>query len=334
MAEIKYHINAQTQRPNICRAGVRNCPVGGQHFDSKEKAQAYVEDVNSATYGVAPSSMKKTKKRAAEVLDRSTKIRATLNRFQDKGDEFNNGSSSSGYANNIVEDVTGVYPIKTLEQPDYYNSSLIEVDGEHYVVRTKAGVWSDDEYMYATHVEQKTVPVLATTVTPFESGTALDDERISLIKEAIDNGNGFSILEDNGNLEINPYLSHADEKRNIVREDGSTLHVVQLESEGGQQFTDTPHPFQADVTLEENGEKQNSRTMDEGWAIYDTRSRKGVVLIHRTGSEGGYGDAWDLSKDGNLSATDFGQRAYLLDGDGSTADSVYYESSGTLNEWA
>lgn len=34
----KYHINRNTGRVGICRATVRECPIGGEHFNTKEEA--------------------------------------------------------------------------------------------------------------------------------------------------------------------------------------------------------------------------------------------------------------------------------------------------------
>lgn len=39
----RYHINQVTGRPNKCTATVRACPVGGQHYPSKEDAQDAIE---------------------------------------------------------------------------------------------------------------------------------------------------------------------------------------------------------------------------------------------------------------------------------------------------
>ena len=39
----KYHVNQNTGRPNICKASKKACPVGGEHFDSKEEALAGIE---------------------------------------------------------------------------------------------------------------------------------------------------------------------------------------------------------------------------------------------------------------------------------------------------
>lgn len=39
----KYHISPKTGRANVCTASVQACPVGGQHFSSKEEAASFVE---------------------------------------------------------------------------------------------------------------------------------------------------------------------------------------------------------------------------------------------------------------------------------------------------
>lgn len=40
---MQYHISPATGRVNICRADKRACPIGGEHFDSKETAKAASE---------------------------------------------------------------------------------------------------------------------------------------------------------------------------------------------------------------------------------------------------------------------------------------------------
>lgn len=50
---VKYHISPETGRPNQCRASVRVCPVGGDHFDTKEDArEAYEKQMDQATDGL------------------------------------------------------------------------------------------------------------------------------------------------------------------------------------------------------------------------------------------------------------------------------------------
>lgn len=40
---MKFHISPVSGRANICRAEERACPIGGEHFSSKEEAQNFIE---------------------------------------------------------------------------------------------------------------------------------------------------------------------------------------------------------------------------------------------------------------------------------------------------
>lgn len=54
----RYHISPESGRPNICRAGKRPCPIGGEHFDSKEEARA-ASEVKQAAENNAFSTLTK-----------------------------------------------------------------------------------------------------------------------------------------------------------------------------------------------------------------------------------------------------------------------------------
>ncbi len=45
-----YHISPETGRANVCRATKRDCPVGGEHFATREEAQLYIETLQP-TFG-------------------------------------------------------------------------------------------------------------------------------------------------------------------------------------------------------------------------------------------------------------------------------------------
>lgn len=49
----KYHIN-NSGVPAICRATTRPCPLGGEHFDSKQEAVEYSQRENKNTFGLLP----------------------------------------------------------------------------------------------------------------------------------------------------------------------------------------------------------------------------------------------------------------------------------------
>lgn len=59
-----YHINEKTGRPNLCSATKRACPVGGEHYPSKEVALAAVEKT-AASENSTFSKLKKTPVRTA-----------------------------------------------------------------------------------------------------------------------------------------------------------------------------------------------------------------------------------------------------------------------------
>lgn len=59
---VKYHINPETSRVNICRASVKDCPVSGSsdHYDSKEEAFAARENKLTEELGTFTPLAKKT----------------------------------------------------------------------------------------------------------------------------------------------------------------------------------------------------------------------------------------------------------------------------------
>ena len=84
MSAAKYHINQETQRPNICKAEPGKCPVGGSHFSSKEEAREFVEKTNTATYGATQTSMKKPGNKATSNTphtDAYRKAKAKMNKL-------------------------------------------------------------------------------------------------------------------------------------------------------------------------------------------------------------------------------------------------------------
>lgn len=54
----KYHISKTTHRPNICVAKGA-CPIGGEHFDNKDDARAYIEKELTETHGITKRHSKK-----------------------------------------------------------------------------------------------------------------------------------------------------------------------------------------------------------------------------------------------------------------------------------
>lgn len=57
---MKYHISKNTQRPNICKAEIRDCPLGENepHFITKEEARVHVEKINEDSMSMFPTTQK------------------------------------------------------------------------------------------------------------------------------------------------------------------------------------------------------------------------------------------------------------------------------------
>lgn len=71
----KYHISPTTGRPNKCNANKRPCPVGGQHYESKEDAVREQEEMLAETHGIVSPGLKRQRDhitREAELFDRLT----------------------------------------------------------------------------------------------------------------------------------------------------------------------------------------------------------------------------------------------------------------------
>lgn len=57
----KWHINRRTNEPAECKATVRDCPVGGTHYDSKEDAYKAIEKEYAADFAKKTNSLSKAK---------------------------------------------------------------------------------------------------------------------------------------------------------------------------------------------------------------------------------------------------------------------------------
>lgn len=57
----KWHINRRTNEPAECKATVRDCPVGGTHYDSKEDAYRAIEQGYAADFAKKTNSLSKAK---------------------------------------------------------------------------------------------------------------------------------------------------------------------------------------------------------------------------------------------------------------------------------
>lgn len=64
----KYHVNLKTNRPDVCRANKKECPLqaqGAPHFENKEDAHAYVEKTLAEKNNITASKSKGVNKKEA-----------------------------------------------------------------------------------------------------------------------------------------------------------------------------------------------------------------------------------------------------------------------------
>lgn len=315
----KYHVNQNTGRPNLCKASKKPCPVGGEHFPNKEAAQNHIEE-----------ELKKANYSFATVSKKSDKNLSTLENLPKSSTSYH----VSSYLDQHVEN-QGFTVTENIEGPDYYNTSLVEKDGEHYVLRTVGGPYTDFEPLNAYRVRPAEKPQIQTKASTISS-TKGHEEVNALIKEVIAAEKPFDpkgwgigeVFNASGTINIG-----SSKNKTITREDGSKIYCFNVQAPGEREFQDEPYPVDPGVEFEENGEKQNSRRMDEGYVIFDERSSKGVLLKYEAASEMGYQDYSYEFKRGVLAPTKRDSSwletpgdMYLLEGQG-TASVTYYKNA-------
>jgi len=100
---MKYHINQNTGQPNICKAKKRDCPVGGEHFTSKEEARKHVETLlakeKGALHPVTKKPLSKTYLDGKERRRKESEIAGNLAKsFKKKKEKELNGVAYNKFA--------------------------------------------------------------------------------------------------------------------------------------------------------------------------------------------------------------------------------------------
>lgn len=70
-----YHINQKTGQSAICVANtaIRACPIGGEHFNSKEDAQQFIEEKLTQSFGMTSRLQKDIPKAPEEIKAKEEK---------------------------------------------------------------------------------------------------------------------------------------------------------------------------------------------------------------------------------------------------------------------
>lgn len=133
----KYHINEKTGRPNICRAEIKECPVGGEHYESKEEARAGYEQQQKDKGKALKTLKKSSKKNSKESLKQQAvesaakdgfnkkKYRAYLDKAYNVGESFEEYGAKVSYTNEG----------KTIEidfDPEHPRGKIVKIDFNTY----------------------------------------------------------------------------------------------------------------------------------------------------------------------------------------------------------
>lgn len=311
----RYHISKDTGRPNICKAktpeSCRLSPAFGEdatpHFESKEEARDYVEVKLSESYSPV-SSTNKSRKANENAIDEA--IRESVGEYRSNEDFVN-------------EKLPGFKLTQTIEQIDYRNESLLEKDGQHFILNTYGGDWLDYEPLSHSSVKKATASQLATTTTPVKNIESSEiasaiDEILAHSKDTKKTSAFF--LDGKGRLAV--YSSSAIKE--LVRDDGSKILTFSVSPEGDSSLLDKPTPVEVAVDLYENEERQNARVMETATVIYDTRVQKGIVFVKQLSSEGYHEDSSFTLKDSKFTSKGSG-RLLSLTGDGSIKKAEFWK---------
>lgn len=326
MAAVKYHISKESGRPNICRAEIQDCPVGGAHFGDKKEAKEYAEKTLKNEYGETSSlkktSTKKKKKNttvkhpvnydqiiqtqqlfndlamsnnkkmvdeyAYEALVASPMDEAQAADFIDmKGDVYN-------FSNDDMRIISELSQFKTkgrISQIDYMDDVLIEKDGQSYVASFAVDTWGwgdKNEFLSIRPVQKIEKDQIATNIEPVDE---IDDSEISQLAE--------KVLIKNHNKK-NSYDIYKD----FDFKDDENIVYHEIYSEGDTTYTDAIPEVESDIYLYENDEKQNARVMEKGVLIFDKKLNKGFIKKYMTASEDYFGDDNVTIKNGKITGND------------------------------
>lgn len=321
----RYHISKKTGRPNICKAqtpeSCRAEPVFGEnkHFDSKEAAQKYMEEKFSQTYQTISTERKSNQK--SKTLENNRLVKEFSDKFTSSPYDYGDNSTSFDDPYDFLnKNLPGFSIEKEISQIDYRNEFLLKKDEDYYVVHMYGGDWMSYSLSSVKKVKKQTSPQLETNIESQDSIT--DEDVMNSIKE-LQNADKLSKPFKNKNSKVN-YLYLSGDPEEYVRDDGSKIYSFSIDAEGDTSLYDVPDPVKVDIELSENDERQNARMMEAGYVIYDTRTQKGAVFVHQSGSEDG-GEYRFNQSDNSISKLDsYEQNIYLIEGTGQTVESEYY----------
>lgn len=321
----RYHISKKTGRPNICKAktpdSCRAEPVFGEnkHFENKEDAQKYMEEKFSQTYEtVNTESRQKSKSQTSE-------NNRLVDEFRDKfsSSPYDYDDSSVSFSDPyefLKKNLPGFTVEKEISQIDYRNEFLLKKDNNYYAAQMYGGDWMDYSLSSINRVRRETAPQLETQI---ESRNSITDEDVMNSIRELQNADKLHkpFKAKNSNVNSLSFWSNSEE---YVRDDGSKIYSFNLDAEGDTLLSDLPKPVKVDIELSENNERQNARMMESGYVIYDTRTQKGAVFVHQSGSEESGEYRFKQTKNEISKMDKFEQNIYFIEGTGKTVENEYF----------
>lgn len=324
----KYHVNKETGRANICRATKKGCPLGSDtpHFERKEEANAHIEKTEKEN-NYAFNSVTKKPAKAESNLDKISNLTPM---------------ATSGFTEDFIAEKLPDFSVKDkIEKPDYDDVYLLEKDGEHFALNLRQNYWPQNQViLYGYNKLEKRGVKQIETVAKEEYDTKNYPEITNLFKE-LDNlrTNDFETENYGNSNDYDRYiieegiLSPRNGARNfeMPRDDGSKVYGFHIEAPGDRHYTDIPHPVQVPVPFMENGQRANGRRMDQGYMIYDTRSKQGLLLKYTAASDGYWSnDSLILTSRGVTPGKANGNwesgsaRMFVIVGSGKEREATYY----------
>jgi len=222
-----YHINQATKQPNICKADVRQCPVGGQHFTDRNEAKQHIENILSKELG-----MTKTIQNKSALERKRDEIRNI-----ESSDRFYTSSLSSSispsyflqYDYDYIEDEEG----DSIIDPTSFEVSYVDVNS-----------WAEEIVYYDENSKDKVAEILQ----------AHGAEELDNYYVYGNNLNDVTITFFNSDMALKDIEKYYYSRNNAVDKDGVLEYV---RSKGVD--TTGLNPLEALKTqlTEENGEKRS-----------------------------------------------------------------------------
>lgn len=224
--------------------------------------------------------------------------------------------------------------VKEIAQIDYGIEKLYEKDGNYFLYRAYSGPYEDEEPLSFERVERSTIGVFGVKNVNLTNQVE-DAEFVDVVKEFASQEKWLMGVDRD---ELDPEMywykeglpadENFDKTRVLERPDGSKVYGWDVNAEGDQTVFDAPQPVNLDLSLYENDEKQNARRYEQGFAIFDTRSGKGMVLVWLNGSEESEESRFKLDKKGTVISADTmeSQRLVTFEHDGTIAQNEFWRA--------